>query len=199
MLRSFHLTSVLTLFRNNKLYVEQLIHIQAPTQVQSSSSSPSSSVSPEHGYSTGRMSLASSSFLRVSSHWVNCLDSRNICQSEFRISGWRFIKATFNIITRSLRLQETWAADTFISDLSEGDVFLSPLILKDTRVQIKFVMSYGSALCSYVTTIMKEIIGSTVRSVPFCYIPQKASSLPGTGPPFGPVKQSNTEEWTVWT
>lgn len=137
------------------------IHKQAlcgtadPTTVQSSSSSPSSSVRPEHGYSTGRMPLASSSFLRVSSHWVNCLDSRNICQSEFRISGWRFITATFYIIKRSLRLQAAWAADTYIS---EGDVFLSPLILKDTKVQIEFVMPCGSALCSYVTTIMKEII-----------------------------------------
>lgn len=44
---------------------------------------PSSWPSPRH--STGRMPLASSSFLRVSSHWVNCLDSRNICQSEDRV------------------------------------------------------------------------------------------------------------------
>lgn len=35
-----------------------------------------------HCYSAGRMPLASSSFLRVSSHCVNCLDSRNIWNSR---------------------------------------------------------------------------------------------------------------------
>lgn len=63
----------------NKLYLGHLIWTKAPA-----------AVSFLHhqcvvcSYSTGRMPFASSSFLRVSSHWVNCLDSRNICQSEAR-------------------------------------------------------------------------------------------------------------------
>lgn len=39
-------------------------------------------VAVTHRYSTGRMPLASSSFLRDSSHCVNCLDSRNIWKSR---------------------------------------------------------------------------------------------------------------------
>lgn len=49
----------------------------------------------DHIYSTSRMPLASSSFLRVSSHWVNCLDSRNIWNAEVRgqwteLCSWQF-------------------------------------------------------------------------------------------------------------
>ena len=198
-------TAFFLIYLGEKATYKTLVWSKARSTEPSSSRSPSSSEECVGRYSsTGRMPLASSIFLRLSSHWVNCLDSRNICQSHFKGSvGGAFVCSWSEVSeTRCTFIYSGWRTHKVALTEKSQTGFTAKWMIKALRCRLSVSLIPGdmrrqqksgttwSSTFLWLWNSLCLIFWLVVESffLPFCCIPQKASLLPATELQFGPVK-----------